>query len=117
MLRLETRVLGLLPLLAFVFGCLEYGPHRGPERGALSMTLHVLATLAVIFAWFWLDARRRGYRASIALRVAMLGLTVAALPYYLFRSRGFGGGMKGLAWSVLVFGTTMAAYRVGSLFA
>lgn len=117
MARTETKLLALLPVLALAFGCLEYGPLRAPERGSFLLTLHALSSLALVFAWFWIDARHRAYRASIVLRVAMLLLTVVALPYYLFRSRGAVGGLKALALSILVFAGTMLAYRVGSFFA
>jgi len=115
--RTQTKLLALLPVLSLVFGCLEYGPLRGPERGSALLILHAVSSLALVLAWFWIDARDRAYKASIVLRVAMLGLTVVALPYYLFRSRGFVGGLKTLGLSVLVFAGTMMAYRVGSLFA
>ena len=117
MVRTKTKLLALLPVLSLAFGCLEYGPLRGPERGSVQLTLHALSSLALVFAWFWIDARDRAYRASILLRVAMLILTVVALPYYLIRSRGFVGGLKALALSILVFAGTMMAYRVGSFFA
>jgi hypothetical protein len=117
MAKTETNVLALLPVLSLIFGCLEYGPLRGPERGSVPLTVHAIVSLVVVYAWFWIDARRRSYKASVVLRAAMLVVTVVALPYYLFRSRGFVGGMKGLASSVLVFALTMAAYRVGSFFA
>jgi hypothetical protein len=107
----------LLPVLSFVFGCLEYGPARGPEAGSAPLTIHAVLALAVVFAWFVIDTRDRGYRASIVLRVAMLALPIVALPYYLFRSRGATGGIKAMASVVLVFAGTMAAYRLGSWFA
>ena|SRR2546422_11110501 len=115
--RTQTKLLALLPVLSLVFGCLEYGPLRGPERGSALLTLHAISSLVLVLAWFWIDARDRGYKASIVLRVAMLFLAVVALPYYLFRSRGFVGGLKSLGLSILVFAGTMVAYRVGSLFA
>jgi len=115
-MRRQTRVLALLPALSFVLGCLEYGPARGPEAGPL-LTIHAVAVLALVFAWFLLDVNERGYKASIILKVAMVALTSVALPYYLLRSRGLAGGVKAIAKSVLVFVGTMAAYRVGSWFA
>jgi|SRR6266850_5682311 len=117
MARTQTKLLALLPALSLVFGCLEYGPARGPEAGSALMTVHAASSVALVFIWFWIDARNRAYRASIFLKIAMLGLTIVALPYYLFRSRGFAGGVKGLALSIVVFVLTMAAYRLGSLFA
>lgn len=107
------RLLCALPILALVFGCLEYGPGRGPEL----WTTHVLLSLALVFLWFWRDARARGYKASVFLMLAMLVLTVVALPYYLFRSRGLGAGIQALALSILVFAGTMVAYHVGAWFA
>jgi len=113
----QTKLLALLPTLALVFGCLEYGPARGPERGSVPLLLHALSSLAIVVAWFLLDARARGYRASIALKVAMVPLTVLALPYYLLRSRGIAGGLKASVLALLLFVATMAAYRLGSHFA
>ena len=117
MARTGTRLLALLPAFSLLFGCLEYGPHQGPERGSALLTLHAVTSLVLVFAWFWIDARRRGYKASIPLKVSMLVLTIVALPYYLFRSRGLAGGLRALALSILLFAATMIAYRVGSLFA
>jgi len=117
MARAFRNPLVLLPVASLVFGCLEYGPARGPESGSVPLLLHALVTLSLVFVWFLLDARDRGYKASIALRAAMVILTVVALPYYLFRSRGFAGGLRALALSILVFAGTMVAYRLGSLFA
>ena len=117
MARTQTQLLLLFPALALLFGFLEYGPGRGPQPGSALPTLHATSSLALLFVWFWIDARAREYKASIFLKIAMLGLSVVALPYYLFRSRGFSGGFKALALSALVFAGTMAAYRVGSLFA
>jgi|SRR6266850_5513973 len=117
MARTQTKLLALLPVLSLAFGCLEYGPARGPEAGSVLLTLHAVASLALVFAWFWIDARDRAYKASIVLRVAMLVLPVVALPCYLLRSRGWVGGLRSLALSILVFAGTMMAYRVGSLFA
>ena len=115
--RLRTTPLILLPVISFVFGCLEYGPARGPEAGSAPLTIHAVLSLALVFVWFIVDAREREYRPSIVLRVAMPALTIVALPYYLFRSRGWTGGVKAMAKSALVFAGTMVAYRLGSWFA
>jgi hypothetical protein len=96
---------------------LEYGPARGPEAGSALLTTHAVLSLACVFAWFAIDAKGRTYRASIVLKIAMLALAIVALPYYLFRSRGWTGGIKAMAMSALVFAGTMVAYRLGSWFA
>ena len=113
----QTKLLVALPLLSLVFGFLEYGPGQAPEAGSITMTLHAVASLALVFIWFRLDSRRLDYRPSIVLMIAMLALTFLALPYYLLRSRGAFGGMKALALTGLLFAATMAAYRLGTLLA
>lgn len=117
MARTQTKLLAVLPVLSLVFGFLEYGPAQAPEPGSVMMSVHAISSLVIVFAWFWLDARGRAYKPSIVLMIGMLSLTVVALPYYMLRSRGLSDGLKSLALSALVFSGTMAAYRVGSLFA
>lgn len=70
-----------------------------------------------MFAWFVIDARGRGYKASIVLKLAMPTITIVALPYYLLRSRGLRGGVRALLLLALAFAGTMIAYHVGSWFA
>jgi hypothetical protein len=115
--RSRAVTLTLLPVAAFVFGCLDYGPGRGPEAGSLGLTVHAALSLALVFAWFLIDARERGYKASLLLKIAMPALTIVALPYYLLRSRGLAAGALALARAALVFAGTMVAYRLGSWFA
>lgn len=114
---MRTKLLACLPILSFIAGSLEYGPARRPEAGSALMTAHVVLSLAIVFVWFLMDERARKYKASIVLKVVMPLLTVVALPYYLLRSRGWGGGVKALVLSALVFAGTMAAYRIGTWFA
>ena len=113
-MTVRTKVLALCPFLSLIVGCLEYGPARGPDSGSVLFAIHALASLALVFVWFRLDAHERIYKASIVLNIVMLGLTIVALPYYLFRSRGLLGGFKSLALAGLVFVGTMVAYHVGS---
>ena len=108
------KLLALLPAAALVFGCLEYGPDGGPAAGSVLVVIHALVALAIVFVWFLRDAKARGYRASIVLKLAMPVFTIAALPYYLFRSRGLAGGLRALAGATLVFAGTMAAYHLGA---
>jgi hypothetical protein len=115
--RRGIKLLTALPASSLIFGFLEYGPARGPAGGSTLLTLHVLLTIAIVCVWFWIDVRSRGYRASIVLKLAMPAITVVALPYYLFRSRGLFGGVKALAWSTVVLAGTMIAYHLGSWFA
>lgn len=108
------KLLALLPVSALVFGCLDYGPDGGPAAGSRLVLIHALLSLAVVFVWFLQDARSRGYRASVFLKLVMPTFTLVALPYYLFRSRGMNGGIRALALAVLGFAGTMIAYHVGA---
>jgi hypothetical protein len=58
----------------------------------------VFAIAAAFFAFLWvrLDADQRGYRRSPFLTTSVVGLTVVAIPYYLFRTRGFRKGCVGI---------------------
>ena len=108
------KLLALLPATAFLFGCLDYGPAGGPAAGSSLLLVQSLLSIAIVCAWFWRDAKARSYRPSIVLKLAMPALTFAALPYYLFRSRGFVGGLQAVGLAILVFVGTMIAYHAGA---
>ena len=108
------KLLTLLPATAFLFGCLAYGPAGGPPAGSRILLVHALVSIAIVFVWFLRDAKSRSYRSSVLLKLSMPTLTFAALPYYLFRSRGLLGGLKAVALAILVFVGTMIAYHVGA---
>lgn len=103
-------VLSTLLGLAFVAGLIE---HASSHAATVSV-VHLFASTALIFAWFYLDARERNYRPSLSLKVFVVGLTVFALPYYLFRSRGGRGGFKAMGMTVLLFIGAMVLYGLGS---
>ena len=63
-----------------------------------------LVGAALIFAWYRLDAIERGYRRSLWLDVGVIALSVVALPWYFFRSRGAWRGMLAtLVFLLLLF--------------
>jgi hypothetical protein len=111
-----VKLLALLPATALVFGCLDYSPDGGPAAGSAVVVIHALLALAIVFVWFLRDAKARGFKVSIALKLLMPTVTFAALPYYLFRSRGFAGGLKALVLALVGFVGTMIAYHVGTWF-
>jgi hypothetical protein len=109
-----VKLVALLPATAFIFGCLAYGAAGGPAAGSRLLLVHALLSIAIVFVWFLQDAKARQYKASILLKLSMPTLTFAALPYYLFRSRGLVGGLKAAALAILVFVGTMVAYHAGA---
>ena len=56
--------------------------------------LSALVTLGLIFAWYRLDARDLGYRRTALLNAMVIAVALIAVPYYLFRSRGFARGLR-----------------------
>lgn len=116
MAKKKTILLAFLPILSLLVGYLEYGPARGSQYAGMLLVTHALLSIALILAWFLFDTKERNYKVSLILKVAVACLTVFALPYYLFRSRGFTGGLKALGLSLLVFVGTMVSYRIGTWF-
>lgn len=114
MTRKKSTPLILLALLSFLAGALEYGPAHGPQFAGAISTGYAVAALLLVFIWFRRDARERVYHRSVLLNLAMLGLTVFALPYYLFTSRGARGGWPALGRSLLLFAAIMAMYGAGA---
>ncbi len=67
---------------------------RGAELQVLSTALAVVP-LYFAFRWYALDATERRFRRSPVLNVAIVALWLVAFPYYLFRTRGLWGGLRG----------------------
>jgi peptidoglycan/LPS O-acetylase OafA/YrhL len=114
MAKKKTVPLVLLLALSLLVGWLEYGPARESQYTATLLMMHALMSLALVFAWFWLDAKERHFKTSILLKIAVSGLAIFALPYYLFKSRGPVGGSKAVCLSLLMFVATMTCYRAGT---
>ena len=64
----------------------------------------IVATLALnvlAFAWCRVDADERGYELHRFFPFAMIIFGTLTLLYYIFRSRGFVGGLTSTGWLVL----------------
>jgi peptidoglycan/LPS O-acetylase OafA/YrhL len=48
------------------------------------------------FLWYRIDSDERKYKRSLGLNMAMIALTMVAMPYYLLRSRPRGEKMRAL---------------------
>lgn len=86
------QVLAAIPMTGLAIGMLA--PFVRPDRVQIYVLLALceLAQAFLIFLWYRLDAGKRGYRRSRLLNTGIAGFTILALPYYLFRTRGFLGG-------------------------
>ena len=65
-----------------------------------------------ILAWIKIDAEERAEDVSSGLRFAIIILGVFALAYYLFKTRGLVGGLKGIGWTLLYFLAFFVVYFV-----
>lgn len=110
----KTAVLGGILALAMVMGWLDASELRGGQQEATLLSIHAVLTAILVYLWFGEDAAERGYHPSWALRIGILVLSVLALPWYFFRSRGAAGGAKALLWLAGAFVVTMLCYRAGT---
>lgn len=69
-----------------------------------SRLVDVILTLGLnifSFAWCRMDSRERGYELHRYFPFAVIIFGTFALLYYLFRSRGFRGGLISIGWLIL----------------
>jgi len=67
---------------------------------------------ALIFVWYRFDTDRRRYRRSPFLNIAIVCISLLALPYYFFRSRGFRRGLAAV-WGLHHFDSAIWRARDG----
>ena len=110
-------VLISLAVIAFVSGVTRQVLEPGQPFAQADISFALLS-VALIFAWYRMDAVQRGYRRSPFLDVMVVAITILALPYYFFRTRGLVGGFRAsgililaiIGYSVLQFCGEYAAY-------
>ena len=74
--------------------------HYVPEgtRSALYLTLATMVIpLFFAFRWYLLDATERQFKRNRVLDILVVSAALFAIPYYLFRSRGWRGGLRSTA--------------------
>lgn len=103
-LRASTKlVLAAIPLTGLPLGVLSQFIRPGQIQGYLLFALCGFVQTFLIFLWYRLDAQKRGFHRSRLLNTGIAGIATLALPYYLFRTRGFLGGLAAIAFAVLLF--------------
>lgn len=102
-------VLGIAQLLASV-AILLLG--RFEVAASVLSILSAVGWAVGILSWVKIDAEEREAEVSGAFRIAIILLGFFALFYYLFRTRGFVGGLKGIGWALLYFVAFAAAYLI-----
>jgi hypothetical protein len=80
--------------------------------GRSDIVFTVVASL-LIFMWYRFDSDQVSYRRSPWLNVGVIALTVIALPYYFFRSRGLGRGSVAIGLFLLCCATYLVLQKAG----
>ncbi|CAN5446873.1 hypothetical protein BH10PSE17_BH10PSE17_07230 [soil metagenome] len=91
--KAKWGVIITMAVLSFVSGVATQWFWPGQVNSPVDVAFAIASSIAA-FAWYRLDSDQRAYPRSFWLNVAVIGLTLIALPYYFFRSRGAGGGLK-----------------------
>src|SRR3954469_15297758 len=99
--RPKRIVLLILVIVWAIAGILEAViNHRG--AGYVAYTVgHGLLTTFLGLLWVQYDSTERGYPLSKALKVMVCLFGAIAIPYYLLRTRGLGGGVIGIGKAML----------------
>lgn len=75
--------------------------------------LEQLALVCCIYGWYHMDKTQRQYPAGALLNVAVVALSIVAVPVYLFRSRGAKQGAKAFILFLVFLGAMLAALILG----
>jgi hypothetical protein len=93
--------------LGFVDGVTAMFMYPGQVLAPSSFGIGIVAVF-IAFAWYRMDSDGRAYKRSLLSSAAVIGVGIIALPYYLFRTRGFRRG----ALATLVFLLVAIGYSV-----
>jgi hypothetical protein len=96
--RIASMVLAL-GFLDGVVGAWLYGNTPFPNSDIVFM----IANAFLAFLWFRLDSDQRSYRRTPFLTTAVVGVSILAIPYYLFRTRGIRRAIIGVLVLVSIF--------------
>ncbi len=108
----------LVILLAYAValsGFLTYLDLRGTAEPAWLALATSLVFSALIFAWYLADTQQRGYTRTALLNIAIILVSVVAVPYYLLRSRPRGQRLKAITRMLGVFVLLLLAMLAGGL--
>ena len=83
----KSIVLIVLACVSFLAGVIDqyfYPDNPFPPTAPA----YTFISIFLVFLWYRLDSDKIGYRRSPWLNLSIVVLTIVALPYYFFRSRG-----------------------------
>ena len=109
MRNFTARIACTILVLGAVDGVVGAWLYRNDPFPASSLVFGIVC-LFFTFLWYRLDSEQRSFRRTPLLSTAVIGVSAVAIPYYLFRTRGFRKGVV----AVLVFVSLMFGYGVTS---
>jgi len=114
MTRAKKYVFGALAIIAVINGAAHQLSTPREVMSQQDLAFGFIA-LALIFIWYRLDAEERGFHRSPLLNTMIVAVTLVALPYYLFKTRGLTKGA--IATGVLVVAVlTYTALQYGGAY-
>src|SRR5262245_46019107 len=94
--------LAALAVISFVVPALEVIYTGRIEPMGRFDGAEALLSITAIYWWYHLDKSQRGYEAAPLMNVAIVALSVLALPVYFVKSRGWKAGGLATAMSIAV---------------
>jgi hypothetical protein len=114
-MRNQSKVLIAALCVAFALGAV-LSLARSPAQMEWLNGVSLLLSTFLTFAWYRYDSDARQYRRSYPLNVGVIALSLLALPYYLFRSRGLLSGLLALVLLLVLSIGLGALLFAGALF-
>jgi hypothetical protein len=110
----KAMILAIFVIASFATGIV--GQYFWPEAqlSGADVAYAVFGTF-LIFAWYHIDARQRGYRRPAWLNIGVILLAIVAMPYYFFRTRGLKGGLISTGLALLLMVGTSVLTSLGKL--
>ncbi|WP_140908417.1 DMT family transporter [Cognatiluteimonas lumbrici] len=90
--------------LSFATGAIAQYYWPGASQSPIDW-FHVISGAVLLFAWYRIDSKQRGYKTSPWLDAGVFAIAIVGLTYYFFRSRGAKSG----AIATLLFLAAMLA--------
>ena len=112
----KNRLIATLAILSLISGAVDQYFYPGREFPPTAIAFTVVMVL-LIFIWYRLDTEEVGYRRSTSLNTGVIALTIVALPYYFFRSRGAKKGFLATGLLLLVYIASVLLTMAGSYLA
>jgi hypothetical protein len=105
----------LLALVSFAGPLIEVLATGEVEDFGKFEMVETFIAIALVFWWYHVDKRSRGYAAGPLMNGGIIAAAVIALPVYFVRSRGWKRGLLATAVAAAVFGVTLALDELGEM--